>query len=298
VTLSDAAEIPLFMRLMPKSLYGQFSSANAIVRTVGSIVTGLGLGLCLDALKAHYGTDFAYRWLFVCPFVFGIGSAIFVCMGYREWMRLGGDENYRPPTPWAPEPFEEVTDKVSPSPARPGIVIWSLWLGVIAMLINIVLVMVFMVFMRRYELGESLRWYALYFIPIKLALTAIAYWQLVAVRRDLGAQERGETTHYGVPHHGVMMVNAVQGLVYFPVFWYQTIEMIHLGLDHDLVLFGIANLLITAATILGVHIVRWVESPVELLPEVLAAQQQEQQQAVGRSAFPVVAASDEAPTEV
>ena len=64
-----------------------------------------------------------------------------------------------------------------------------------------------------------------------------------------------------------MMVNAIQGLVYFPVFWYQTIEMIHLGLDRELILFGIANLLTTAGTILGVQILRWIERPVESGPQ-------------------------------
>lgn len=262
VTLSEAAEIPLFMRLMPKSIYGQFSSANAIVRTIVNILAGLALGMGLDALRRYYGGDFAYRWLFIWPWIFGIGSAVFVCMGYREWLRLGGDDNYRPPTPWTPEGFEEVTDKVQTAPARPGIVMASLWLGVIAMIVNIVLVLVFMYFMHHYALSKSLHWYAWIFLPIKLSLMALACWQLIAVRRDITAQQRGEATRYGVPHHGVLMVNAIQGLIYFPVFWYQTIEMIHLNLDHELILFGVANLLTTAGTILGVHIVRWIERTV------------------------------------
>jgi hypothetical protein len=273
ITLGEGAEIPLFMRLMPKSLYGQFSSANAMVRTFGGILAGLLFGVCMDwAMRYYGGSDFAYRWLFVWPWLFSIGSAVFVCLGYREWRRLGGDDSYRPPAPWTAEGYEEVADKVKSAPARPGVVMVSMWLGVVAMLVNVALVLVFMYFMRRFELNRSVHWYGWYFIPIKLALTAAAYWQLVRIRRDIAAQARGETTRYGVPHHGVMMVNAIQGLIYFPIFWYQTIEMIHLGLDYELILFGVANLLTTAGTILGVHLVRWIERPVFTQAEMAARQ--------------------------
>lgn len=265
-TLGEQCAIPIFMRLMPKSLYGQFSSANAMVRTAGgTLLGGLLAGLCMDAFKWHYGgSDFAYRWVWLWPWVFGIGSAVFVCLGYREWKRLGGDEDYRPPAKWRPEGFEEVADKVKSVPAHPRWVMISMWLGVAAILINLLLVPVFMHFMRTHGMQRSLHWYAWYFIPIKTALLIAAYVQLVQVRRDIIAQERGQQTRYGLPHHGVMLVNAIQGLIYFPLYWYQTIKMIELGRDDEQIIFGIANLLATAGTILGVHVIRWIERPVEL----------------------------------
>ena len=86
--------------------------------------------LCLDGVRWFYGgSDFAYRWIFVWPWIFGIVSAVFLCLGYREWKRLGGDDNYRPPAPWKPEGFEEVADKVKSVPARPRAVMLSMWLG-------------------------------------------------------------------------------------------------------------------------------------------------------------------------
>ena len=40
-TLGEQCAIPIFMRLMPKSLYGQFSSANAMVRTAGGTLLAI-----------------------------------------------------------------------------------------------------------------------------------------------------------------------------------------------------------------------------------------------------------------
>ena len=119
--------------------------------------------------------------------------------------------------------------------------------------------MIFMYFMWQSGLKWACIWYAEYFIPIKLLLTAATYVQAVHVRRDIAAHERGETTRFGVPHHGVLLINAIQGLIYFPVYWLQTVWMIKIEMQYELVLFGIASILTTAAGIVGVQIVRWME---------------------------------------
>jgi len=262
--LAGACGIPLFMRLMPKSLYGQFSSANAIVGSLAVIIGGMLAGPFMDGVTwLCHGSDFAYRWKFVWPWVFGCISAVFVCLGYREWKRLGGDENYRPPAPWTKEGFEEVIDKVKSVPSKPRAVMTAMWLSVVGAAVNVLLVLVFMYFMRTHGLNRAWLWFAQIFIPIKLLITAATYVQLVAVRRDIVAQERGERTRFGVPHHGVLLVNAIQGLIYFPVFWYQTVTMIQMNLERELILFGIASLLSTAAGVVGVQIIRWIERETE-----------------------------------
>jgi hypothetical protein len=258
--LSDACSIPLFMRLMPKSLYGQFSSANSIVRSFARIAGGILAGPFLDLVqKLCHGSDYAYRWMFVWSWTFGIASTIFICLGYREWKRLGGDDNYRPPAPWLPGGFEEVTDKVVSVPAKPRAVMTAMWLGVGGTAISLLCVAVFMYFMRLHGLLRALLWYAEIFVPIKVFLLATQYVQLVHVRRDIVALEQGVRTRFGVPHHGVLLVNAIQGLVGLSVYWYQTVTMIELNLDRELILFGIAILLSTIAGIIGVQIVRWLE---------------------------------------
>jgi hypothetical protein len=205
------------------------------------------------------GSDFSYRFIFIWPWIFNTISAVFICLGYREWKRLGGDENYRPPAPWTAEGYEEVIDKVPTVPAKPRLVMISMWLAVLGSAVNVVLVLVFMRFMSQYEQTDALGWYAKIFIPIKLALTLATYWQLVQVRRDINARERGEKTRYGIPHHGVLLVNAIQGLVFFPVYWYQMAKMIELTLQREMIIFGIATLISTALGLVFVQIVRWIE---------------------------------------
>ena len=259
-TLRTACDLPLFMRLMPKSLYGQFSSANSLVSNVGYILAGLLAGVFMDGVKRLcHGSDFAYRWIFLWPWVFGALSAVFTCLGYREWKRLGGDDGYRPPASWSPTGYEEVADKVASVPAKPRAVMVSLWLGGVGMTLDLVLVLIFMYFMRQQGMDRSWLWYAEIFIPVKLLLTAATFVQLVHVRRDIDAQAHGEATRFGVPHHGVLLVNAIQGLVGFPIFWLQTGWMIKLNFERELILFGIASLLSTAAAIVGVQIIRWLE---------------------------------------
>ena len=220
------------MRLMPKSLYGQFSSANAMLSPLGRHPGGICWSACAWMASGGSTRRRGLRLSLGLRLAVGLRHrhAVFLCLGYREWKRLGGDDNYRPPAPWKPEGFEEVADKVKSVPAKPRAVMLSMWLGVGRHASSTSCwCWCFMYFMHQHEMSRSLLWYAWYFIPIKLVLTGLAYVQLVQVRGDIAAQERGESTRFGVPHHGVMLVNAIQGLVYFPVYWYQMVKVIELG---------------------------------------------------------------------
>ena len=268
--LTNSCGIPLFMRLMPKSLYGQFCSANSIITSLATIAAGLLAGIFMDGMKWCYGgSDFAYRWGFAWAWVFNCCSTVFCCFGYREWRRLGGDEHYRPPAPWTASGFEEVAAEVKTHPSRPRLVMVSMWLSLAGAAINMLLVAVFMFFMWQHHLMRTWAWFLQVFMPVKLLLTAAAWVQLVQVRRDIAQRARGETTRFGVPHHGVLMVNAIQGLIYFTVFWYQTATMIELNLEHELIIFGISSLLSTAATIVGIQIIRWIERDLESRPDAI-----------------------------
>ena len=257
--LQGATDIPLFMRVMPKTLYGQFCSANAMIRSFVGIFTSVLGAMFMDYLKNQWGDPNAYRYLFIWAWVFNIVYAVFVCLGYREWKRLGGDENYRPPAPWTKEGYEEVIDKVKSIPAKPRLVMASMWIGLIGTVVNIFMVLAFMCFMWQDGMSKSFWWYAIWFIPIKLVLTGFSIWQLLAVRRDTRAAVLGLPTKMGVPHHGVLLVGAIQGLIYFPVFWYQTIEMIKIKMEFEMIVFGIASLGSTAMGMVSVHVLRWLE---------------------------------------
>jgi hypothetical protein len=88
----------MYMRILPKSRYGQFSSANAMVRSLAVIVGGLLMGLALDSLAQIFPRkDYCYRfiplWTLVC---FG-GSLFFLRRLYSEWVTRGGATSYHPP---------------------------------------------------------------------------------------------------------------------------------------------------------------------------------------------------------
>lgn len=98
--LYGAAEFPTLMRLLPQERFGQFCSANAMVRSVGTIIGGIIAGLTFDALKwAYGGNDFSYRWLPAWQWIFQILAVICLIKVHSEWKRLGGMHNYVPPLP-------------------------------------------------------------------------------------------------------------------------------------------------------------------------------------------------------
>jgi len=261
--LADAASIPMCMRLFPKSLYGQFSAAQAGLRSAGNIVASfLVIGLMFGLRELCDGSDYVYRFVFLWPWILNCGGAVFYYLAYREWRRLGGDQHYKPPAPWLPEGVEEEAQTVVSVPTRPRLVMLSMWLGLFAAVLSAMLVVVFIFLMERHHLFQAHHWYLWIFMPIKLMLVAITVWQVYAVRNDIRDTARGLTTRLGVPHHGVLLVYAVQGLFYFPIFWLQTIWMIEVDMQEELILFGIANLVAMAMGILGIQIIRWMESPV------------------------------------
>jgi maltose/moltooligosaccharide transporter len=94
----DAAEIPMFMRLLPKERYGQFCSANVMVRSLAMIVGSIGAGLFLDFLKVHFHMDdWRYRYYPVWTAFFQALAMVFIILMYREWKARGGWKGYTPP---------------------------------------------------------------------------------------------------------------------------------------------------------------------------------------------------------
>ena len=90
-TLYAAAELPTLMGIFPRERYGQFCSANAMVRSLVLIVGGVACGAFLDLVKRLHSTpEYCYRFLPVWNLFFQFCSASFLFLLYREWKRLGG----------------------------------------------------------------------------------------------------------------------------------------------------------------------------------------------------------------
>ncbi len=95
-----ASQFPTEMRIFPKERFGQFCSAQAMVRSVGTILGGLIAGGIFDLLKSYYGgSDFAYRWTPAWMWIFQILSFLCLICVYHGWKRYGGVKGYVPPLP-------------------------------------------------------------------------------------------------------------------------------------------------------------------------------------------------------
>lgn len=114
-TLYSAAELPTLMTLFPQSRYGQFCSANALVRSVALIIGGVACGAFLDLVKRlHPDPQYCFRFLPVWNFFFQACSATLLWLLYREWKKLGGRHHFSPPLA---EPPTHASDPIA-APAK------------------------------------------------------------------------------------------------------------------------------------------------------------------------------------
>lgn len=98
-TLAGASELPMFMRLLPQDRYGQFCSANALIRSIALSIGGVACGSFLGLMQhLHSNPDFRYRFATVWNTVFVLGYLSFLLLLHREWKRLGGLGDYKPPS--------------------------------------------------------------------------------------------------------------------------------------------------------------------------------------------------------
>ncbi|GEM_PF-338943 len=94
--INGAAELPMYMRLLPKDRYGQFCSANAMVRAFAMIFGSVLAGRFIGALEPWLG-EWRYTWVAVWTLAWQIPGGFFLILMYRQWKMLGGDKDYTPP---------------------------------------------------------------------------------------------------------------------------------------------------------------------------------------------------------
>lgn len=89
---------PMFMRVFPRSRYGQFCSANALVRAASIVVSGILLAYFLDFVENTWH-DKRIRYT-ALPIWQGVAFVIMLvgmlCL-YRSWKKYGGDQAYVAP---------------------------------------------------------------------------------------------------------------------------------------------------------------------------------------------------------
>jgi maltose/moltooligosaccharide transporter len=99
--LFEAAGMPLHMRLLPKTKYGQFCSAIALVNAaaglIGGYLAGATLGWIKSAMKLPDESTRHYAWAPILLGAANLLALIFLLAAYRWWKKLGGETEYSPP---------------------------------------------------------------------------------------------------------------------------------------------------------------------------------------------------------
>ena len=96
--LQGAAAMPLNWLLFPKDQFGQFGSADAMARSIVTIVGSVVAGLFLDFMKRLYhGDEEYYRWMYIWSAIFATISYFFLWRVYKGWKAHGGRQNYKAP---------------------------------------------------------------------------------------------------------------------------------------------------------------------------------------------------------
>ncbi len=98
---------PLLMRIFPRDRYGQFCSANAMLRSIGAVVAGILAGVFFDVIKHHVAPGQVYHFIPVWQLILTVPSFICVTKLYKSWKRYGGDAGYTPPVPGSVSASEE-----------------------------------------------------------------------------------------------------------------------------------------------------------------------------------------------
>ncbi len=91
-TIQLVSTIPVFVEILPKSLYGQFSSASVLFRSGAMFICSYGGGKFIDWTGNYQNI---YSW----DFIFTLLSLILFALLYRNWKKRGGRKGYTAPVP-------------------------------------------------------------------------------------------------------------------------------------------------------------------------------------------------------
>lgn len=230
------------IRLQPKSRFGQFSSAQSIVRNLCTVMGGVAIGVYYDLLKRlFHGSDFAYRFNFLWVGLWYIVAACLVCSLYRQWRKLGGDLQFHPPAPWAGTGFEELEQ----SPFVATQTRWLNWALIIfraIMILSIGYLVPLTGWLWYSGWTSEYLWHVLALLPASVLVFYTWIYVERSIRSDVARCLNGQQPRDGIPHHGVLLL---KGAAYFLLFFLtvgQAIATVLLEMRESVVLFGALNL--------------------------------------------------------
>lgn len=257
--LAAVAGTPRQMRLFPQSRYGQFCSAQSMLRWLCVIGSGATAGLFVDIVRSFCAKpDFAYRFNFLWTLVFSALSVLFGILVYREWLKMGGDRHYHPPAPWSPKKIEEM-------PVVPTIGPLSRWINVsfklydAIMLLSVAGLPFIMWFMYYRHATNALVWFAFLILPLSCASWLYWQWLKTSIRKDMERAICGQPLCNGIPHHGMLIIVAIKYLLALGLCVCQVIITINMGMEYGAVVFAFANVMTNFMLIGTIHVMIRVE---------------------------------------
>jgi MFS family permease len=262
--LSGACGLPLMMRLMPKSRYGQFCSAQALVRSFCFMVSGAAAGAYIDVVKWFCGgSDFAYRFMFVWMTFFGVITAWLGIWVYILWRRMGGDEHFQAPAPWSPSQKEELDYVPFVGPQKYWLSL-ALHLFHAVMILSVAGIPVLLWWMRRAGADMAFKWTLILILPLSI-LTWFCWWRLeykIRQRMEIYFSPSGGESGITVPHHGVLVVVSVKFLLALSLWMAKVVVAVNYKMELGAVVFGAANVITNFLLIASVAVLCRVEDKV------------------------------------
>ena len=241
--------LPTEMRIFPQSRFGQFCSAQALLANGCRAAAGVLAGMFIDLMKWFcHGSDFGYRFMFVWYAFFGVISSVLTIKLYREWHRLGGDRHFHPPAPWSPKGFEEM-------PVTPTVGPQTKWLQLAfycfdgVMLLSVLSIPVLMWWMQRQEAHFAYKWYGLLVLPLALLACVAWFFLRKSICRDIAAAREGRPLRNGIPHHGIVLLVAIQFLILFVLWIGEVVLTTSLKLEGGNLAFGVGRVVSNIMTI-------------------------------------------------
>ncbi len=254
VSLTIVSGAPLQMRIFPKSRYGQFCSAQAMIRAILSLMSGVVAGLFIDGIvwllrNSNCGPNFCYRFTFLWSGLFTAITGLFAIWVYVYWHRLGAAQ-YQAPAPWNPNKIEaqEIVPTVGPQSRWLSLSLRFfdaiMWLSVLALL-------PMMWWMHQRGATIALRAYTTLVLPGLVGVWIAWKFLERGIRRDMARSLRNEPLQNGIPHHGVLLVVSIQYLLALGLWVAQVIVTVRLNMEWECIVIGmsavVANLLLIAA---------------------------------------------------
>jgi MFS family permease len=248
--LAGGCAFPMYMRIFPQSRFGQFCSAQALLRSFCTLMAGLAAGAFMDLMKhVFHGSDFAYRFMVVWYIAFAMAGAIVVLLIYRKWYELGGDAHYHPPASWSPTGVEEMPIVTTIGPQ-------SFWVGMTLhvyhaiMVLSVLLILPLMYWMHLKQMSKAFFWHGAILLPASVAVWLLWKWVEIQLRRDMARSRNGEPLRNGIIHHGCAIAVGMQFLLMIPIWIAQVVVTVNLHMQNGAILFTVANL-VTNLTLIG-----------------------------------------------